>query len=499
MIELFRKKDIPAILLFVIAVLLLVWFFTAKLLIFYKLGYQSDLYSHLGIARGWLTGRPVGHENQYGDHTRLHNYYFDLLMGPFALWWGAYGIFIFQFIVYLITLWYTFPVLYKAASTIHKKAMVAFFYIVIFCGPIGFFLYDNPHYGFHVEMMYIPLGFMFAISLYKKQTWVSVLTGILMVSTKEDGPVIAACIHLMYLTLEWITGKLATRQWLARCTLWGLLWVAVFIAGLLYIKARNGGNGGRVEASFETFYNRRPGETATYFSTVFRHWFMLQLPLFCTLLFFRVVNWRIWAAWLAFSLPVIAVNLISGFVYWPHTFFSITWVPRFSLTFALYLSLLSYCILFVSRNWFRPKGFSVLMFLLVGALFLRWQYTLLQVYAGYALHYSGKLVYTDPHPDDYYKHWAEVKRVRDVLPDNYPVSPPNQLFGYFHKQDYIWTGALHGGYVKPRMIIIDETNAQHLDIRYLRPPVDSVITEKVKYYFVAEDRHYLIEAGITER
>jgi len=499
MIELFRKKNISAILLFVTAVLLLVWFFTAKLLIFHRLGYQSDFYCHLGIARGWLLDRPLLFENNYGYHGRLHNYYFDLLMGPFALWWGGYGILIFQFIVYLIAIWYTLPALYKSAPTIHKKAMVWFFYTVIFFGPLGFWLYDNPHYGFHTEMMYIPLGFIFAVSLYKKQVWVSVLTSLLMVTVKEDGPVIVACIHLMYFALEWITGNLPTRKWLTRSLLWGFVWVLLFIAGILFLKYKNNFNDDRLAQSFSAFLNRNPGESRPYFALVFERWFMLQMPLIATLLFFRVVNWRIWVTWLVFQLPVMLVNLVSGFVYWPHQFFSLTWTPRFSLTFSLYVALLAYCVMFVSRNWFRPAGFSVFAYLLFGALFFRWQFTLLRVNAGYYLYSTGQEVYTAPHPETYYTHWMEVKKVRDVLPENYPVAIPHKLFGYFHKQDYIWPGAMHGGYTKPRMIIIDETNAQHLDIRYLKPPADSVITDKVKYYFVAEDRRYLIEAGITDK
>ena len=69
-------------------------YFASKVIRFQHQDYRSDLYTHLEIARGWLQGRPLLHENRYGHHERLHNYFLDLVMGPFALLWGAYGLFI---------------------------------------------------------------------------------------------------------------------------------------------------------------------------------------------------------------------------------------------------------------------------------------------------------------------------------------------------------------------------------------------------------------------
>src|SRR5215475_8765205 len=98
-----RAERIIKIALIVIVPVVLGVYFASKVTRFQHQGYMSDLFSHLEIARGWLQGRPLLHENRYGFHGTLHNYFLDLVVGPFTLLWGVYGLFLVQILLYALS------------------------------------------------------------------------------------------------------------------------------------------------------------------------------------------------------------------------------------------------------------------------------------------------------------------------------------------------------------------------------------------------------------
>lgn len=499
MIELFKKRDFLGLAIFFASLGILIWYYAAKIAIFNRPDYQSDLYTHLEISRGWLQGRPLMHENCYGFHGKIHNYFFDLLMGPLTKQWGVIGLFVTQFALYIIALLYTFPTIYKKEASLNHRLYTAVFYIAFFCAPFSFWLFDNPHYGFHTEMLYIPLGFIFAISLYKKQHWVSALSAILMVSVKEDGAVMVACIHLLFIALQFAAKKTTTKRWLLQSLLWGSVWVAVFVAGVYYLKLQNDFGYDRITESFERIGLQSKENIRTYFTGIFSSFGLMVLPLAAFMLSIRQLNYKAWLWWLAFSIPIIIVNLISGFVYFPAQFFSLTWVPRFALTFSLFLAMGSFSLLMFSRAWFRPSfvlwvvaiGFSIVLF--------KWQISLLNSEIEYSYpKYSRRIFSINTHHQNY-PHWEDMRKLGKVLPPMYPIAPPYPMFGYFHKQDLIWTNLIPVAHIWPRMIVFNESNIGQSDPHKAIQNPDSLVAEKLTYYFVPEDRHYLIEAGITPK
>jgi hypothetical protein len=496
-ISLFRNRDYLGLSILFATIGMLVWYFIAKLTTFDKLGYQSDLFTHLEICRGWLQGRPIMHENCYGYHSQYHNYFFDLLLGFAVKPYGVYGLFSMQFLLYIIALFYTFPILYKHKETLNHKLLVGIFYIVIFCGPYAFWLYDNPHYGFHTEMLYIPLGFVFAVSLYKKQHWVSILFAIFMVSVKEDGAVLVASIHLLFIALQWTAGKITKKRWLLQSLLWGTVWVVVFVVGMIYLKSQTAEGKDRLTEAFTHFSKFTSKEKTGYFTSILISFAFMLLPFVTVLLLMKQINYKVWLWWVVCMVPLIIVNFISGFVYFPAQFFSLTWVPRFSLVFSLFLAMGSFSLLLFSKPWFRPKFVIVVSAIIAGVLLFDWQKNILRSEKGYFFHYTSQDVFAEQHPFEYYPHWKQMGDIAKVLPDMYPVSPPHKLFGTFHKQDIIWTERIYNAWVPPRMIICDETNIANVVPKDLLQNPDSVITDKLWIYFEKEDRHYIEKAGIS--
>src|SRR5215813_6881826 len=106
-----RAERIIKIALIVIVPAVLGVYFASKVTRFQHQGYMSDLFSHLEIARGWLQGRPLLHENRYGFHGTLHNYFLDLVVGPFTLLWGVYGLFFVQILLYALSFFYSLSTL----------------------------------------------------------------------------------------------------------------------------------------------------------------------------------------------------------------------------------------------------------------------------------------------------------------------------------------------------------------------------------------------------
>src|SRR6266403_5695534 len=67
-----------------VAVLSAIWVFALKLKTFYDLGYTSDLFVSVQLARSWLEGRGLLHDNCFGNHLAIHTYFLLLPLGLIA-------------------------------------------------------------------------------------------------------------------------------------------------------------------------------------------------------------------------------------------------------------------------------------------------------------------------------------------------------------------------------------------------------------------------------
>ena len=75
-----------------LAVFTAVWVFVLKLKTFYGLGYTSDLFVHVQLARSWLEGRGLLQDNCYGNYLAIHTYFLVLPLGFIAKPFGAPGL-----------------------------------------------------------------------------------------------------------------------------------------------------------------------------------------------------------------------------------------------------------------------------------------------------------------------------------------------------------------------------------------------------------------------
>lgn len=492
MITLVKNRDYKGLALILFCLLGLVWFFVVKIDLFNKLFYQSDLFSHIQISRTWLEGRPAMHENNYGSHGKLHNYFFDLLMGPAVMAWGGFGIFIIQFVLYVWALLYTFPYVYTRSE---NKFNAGLFYVIVFLGPYAFWLYDDPWFGFHTEMLYIPLGFIFFISVLKKQHLIAVISSLLMVLIKEDGAVVTACLHLFYFAVLYSSNSINTGQWLKKSVLWGVFWALIFIAGIILLKYKNNFGPDRIGKAFKQIQEATSVSPLQYFLSVFKSFGLLLLPLAAFIIYLKPGKILLW--WLVFLVPVIIVSLVSGFVYFPQVDFSLTWVPRFSMVFILFLALCVW-VLLNGHGWPINRKAMLTTGFIVGISLFALQAVVLKNEKQYNYYSFAAGPFTKQHPEKTESYLEEIKKVSEVLPLNYPVAPPYRLFRYFHRHDYLWISAAYNAWKQPRMVICDETLWPGVNPTERLAHPDSVFTQHYRYYFEAADREYLIRAGIIK-
>ena len=182
-----------AVIPFVTALAVVGAWLAAKAVLFRHLEYVCDMFQHLIMSRSVFEGHPFLWEPQAGG--LLHNYpllpAFYLLTG----WLGAYGLFVgtaVWFAAAIVAVWR----LGTRAEPWRRDAYWTITYTLVL-GPVAFWLWDDPLYGWHTQIVFLPLGVMFAASLIAR-TRLAWLAAALLVLNREEGALVAWAIHLAF-------------------------------------------------------------------------------------------------------------------------------------------------------------------------------------------------------------------------------------------------------------------------------------------------------------
>jgi hypothetical protein len=225
--ELFKSKvnaevhwdrwDFMALALAVVAV---IWVFLFKLKTFYALGYTSDLFVHVQLARSWLEGRGLLHDNCFGNHLAMHTYFLLLPLGLIAKPLGAPGL--------LFVLAASVGAAYFWATRILRLLGVDGGFAIITAGvvlisPLSVAFYQHPGFGFHVEILAPALCLVLFYFLLQQRMIPSIGMAIAVISVKEDAPIAAGVVAIIAGVETWISsaGKRPRRRfnWPAAITL----------------------------------------------------------------------------------------------------------------------------------------------------------------------------------------------------------------------------------------------------------------------------------------
>ena len=171
-----------------------VWVFVLKLKTFYGLGYTSDLFVHVQLARSWLEGRGLLQDNCYGNYLAIHTYFLVLPLGFIAKPFGAPGLlFVLAASVGAVYFWATR--ILRLLGVEGRVAVITAGLVLI--SPFSVEFYQHPGFGFQVEMLVPALCLVLFYFLLRQRIIPSIITALAVISVKEDAPIAAAIVAIV--------------------------------------------------------------------------------------------------------------------------------------------------------------------------------------------------------------------------------------------------------------------------------------------------------------
>jgi len=177
-----------------VAVFTVIGVFALKLRTFYDLGYTSDLFVSVQLARSWLDGRGLLQDNCFGNQLAIHTYLLLPVLGVVAKPFGAPGL--------LFVLAASVGAAYFWAVRVLRLLNVAGLAAIIAAGvmlasPFSVGFYQDQLFGFHVEVLTPAFCLMLFYFLLRRWVVESVVTALVAISVKEDAPIAAALVAII--------------------------------------------------------------------------------------------------------------------------------------------------------------------------------------------------------------------------------------------------------------------------------------------------------------
>jgi hypothetical protein len=222
-----------------------------KTQLFFQLEYTMDFVVHLQKSTSFLLGYPLLSDHIHGT-AAYHNTFIELLFAPFSLVGGAHGLFFASALIYgwaMCSAWQ----LAHTMSPVNRKCYAGFLFSSAL-GPIAFWIYDNPVYGWHPEPTIIPLALLFTTALVRKRENMIVFFGLLTALVHEGAPIVLFAIHVMHRLLNQDTGRGPLRILVSIADLI-LIYVSLFILGLLLQRGLDPVGGERLLSVMAIFKN----------------------------------------------------------------------------------------------------------------------------------------------------------------------------------------------------------------------------------------------------
>ena len=213
-----------------VAAFAVIWVLVLKLQTFYDLGYTSDLFVHVQLARSWLEGRGLLQDNCFGNHLAIHTYFLLLPLGVIAKPFGVPGLlFVLAASVGAAYFWATR--ILRLLGVDGRVAIIAAGVVLI--SPFSVAFYQEPGFGFHVEVLAPALCLLLFYFLLQQRMIPSILTAVAIISVKEDAPIAAAVVAIVAGVETWISSPGKPPRCRVNCAAALILLVSVFAIPLL--------------------------------------------------------------------------------------------------------------------------------------------------------------------------------------------------------------------------------------------------------------------------
>ena len=415
--------------------LVLAWWTAVKTIHLFHAEYTSDLFTHYQLSTGWLRGKPLFWENCFGHQERIHNYFLSPLMAVFTYPLGVWGI---VAVHGLALAWATAAFLRRAAEggAARPRWLLFGFLGVLWLGPLSFYVWDDPYYGWHVELLYPALALLHGLALRSAHRPAVLATAALLALAKEDGAVLGLCVGLAHLAAAGAEPQADVRLLLRRAAVTVATWSTVLVAGLAWLQLESEGQS-PLSAGLAIALRAEPTELSRYLAAAVG--WQLLLALAAAPLLLALVAWRTVATLLLISIPLVVTNVASGLWYFPDLANGPSWSPRVGTLWGYWCCCLALAVLARSASVDRSR--------LAGPRLL----------VPLALSFGMQLVALRTAPEPYRVIERSLSRplarltgalddprlellnaIGERLPAGYPVAPPSAYFAPFRRQEIFW-------------------------------------------------------------
>ncbi len=435
------------------------FFAVTKSILIFGLNYTADIFNFLIMSKSFWIGRPWYFENARGFDSYLHNNFLVPLMGPVTLICGVYGIIL---IICLLLLWASIKIELLAKSVQNDKARwLRLILFILLLGPITFWIFDNPVYGFHPEVLYIPLVALYVcyrINNYK----IAYIIAALICLVRQDGAVVLWVVEMFnqLIRCDSNNSESDNRSTIYNVILCSLVCGIIFLSGLWILSIFGTPGSQRVTFAISQI---RTLPTDPEFSTAVLKMILDSIVLVASgLVLFVLVAPKKVLSCLIFIIPVIAVSVLSSFAYLPNLKVMLdhgtTWAPRAAIIWSLIPAL---GILVVTKQSnlnqiskkYRLIAVSLFLSLALQGYFLttKVNYHLLsQIYNVY----TGNLLinFLSERENNF------LSCISKNIPASTTVATHGSLAALFHRHDIVFTNSISNAYKRPELIVCESNN-----------------------------------------
>jgi hypothetical protein len=456
----------------ILLVTLSVFWLIFKACLFYKVNYTSDIISFLQLSRDYLREKPLFFCNTWGQDCLTHNHFLLLLIAPLTNWLNAYGFFVTHVTIFAISTWLCL----KLANANHRP-QISLLIISIFFSPLTLWLFDNPVYGWHPELLFLPLALGFSLGLARKSNsrWAFLF---LLLIIREDGAVVAFCAHAITLLFQNFADNRPPKtrdQLLKELTLISIVYLALFLIGMTFL-----GHFGQSRVS---------GALRASLS-VPQVWMLkeignlLLLSLTLTPYLLITQNRRGLVLSLAAILPLLIVNMVAALAYGSNpqlmSYHGLTWPARVAPWLGcLAIPILLNLALHKKTTLYNHEWPSTRLSLIIITASFGLQLTALNYVRDYQLFSRVKQAFTERHPANWTHSYSQrnlkiLRCLSKTLPESTTIITSNNLLSMFHKQDILEIRNLNNLRGTADLIICDEKGGRPFHFP-CRPILDSIL------------------------
>ncbi len=441
-------------LLILAAVVCLIWY---KIHLIQELAYEVDIFLHVQIAKSVFQGRGLFFDNVYAPASFIHSYFILILIGPFVLFTGVYGLILAHGAIYFASAVSAFSYL---SARINNSVVACLSVFGLFFSFIPIWIWDDPTYGWHSELLFFPLGVLFFLSLSRKNIYWKILFGALLVLNREDGAVLACCLHLLHELQKYFSEEetITLKQLSLRIFLIIIFWFLLFLAVTGSIHYFGDGAEYRQKKAVR-FISQMPDKPR------FKNGFLKMITgtgiLLSPLLVFYVVKghrFLLLLATLFCLLPVLIISILASCAYLPKIpsmlYHGTSWPSRFNMLWCIVSA--GALVSIGGRSRVSPKigNFLIVCVVLIS---VTGQYFALKYVRGYPEKKKTTISLLRP------KERTFISCLSKNLPLHITTAHTAKLGYYFHNHDWVFGRNVKHAWKYPEVFLCDANNRLHGD------------------------------------